>query len=73
VCELETNGKEIEESEGRIAKRTKFPELKKKTTPVLSSPRVEPPIPRLRWVSSERPGKMIYSMVVSRKQGNFSN
>jgi hypothetical protein len=75
VCELETNRKKIEESEGRIAKRTEFPELKKNHPrfDLAPGPRVEPPVPRLRWVSSERPKKMIYSMVLSRKQGNFSS
>jgi len=32
-CELEMNGKKIKESEGRIAKRTKFLELKKENPP----------------------------------------
>jgi hypothetical protein len=59
------NGKKIEESEGRIAKRTKFPELKKRPPPfrarplveLAAGPRLEPPVPRLRWVSSERAEK----------------
>jgi hypothetical protein len=57
--------KKNEDSEGRIAKRTKFPELqkKKKTPPpcralplveLAPGPRVEPPVQCLRWASSKR-------------------
>jgi ribosome modulation factor len=46
----------IEESEGHIAKRTKFPELKKKPTPVKSSPlgRARPAWSHLSHVSGGR-------------------